>query len=191
VVDVAFYDDALLLNAEDHILPLLAEVRRRRLRLNFHTPNAVHIGALNARVCEALSLSGFKTLRLGLETLDPVRQQQLGSKVQPGVFGQAMANLKQAGFAPEQIGVYLLCGLPGQEPTEVAESIRIVQDHGARPHLAEYSPIPGTVFWSQALSCSPFDLAGEPLYHNNSLLPCRSKHFGIEELQWLKERCKE
>jgi radical SAM superfamily enzyme YgiQ (UPF0313 family) len=191
VVDVAFYDDALLAGAEGHIMDLLAEVRRRKLPLQFHTPNAVHISGLSAEVCKALFVSGFKTLRLGLETSDDERQLQLGAKVKPGAFAVAMANLAKAGFQTDEIGVYLLCGLPGQDPAEVAQSIRMVRDHGARPYLAEYSPIPGTRFWEAAVRCSPFDLAGEPLYHNNSILPCRSKRFGLEELQELKQLCRD
>jgi radical SAM superfamily enzyme YgiQ (UPF0313 family) len=191
VVDMAFYDDALLMDAGKHILPLLAEVRRRDLSLRFHTPNGVHVGALTPQVCEALHVSGFKTVRLGLETTDPSRQQQLGGKVEPGVFSAAMDNLIRAGFSPDRIGVYLLCSLPGQEPSEVAGSIRMVRDHGARPYLAEYSPIPGTPLWQEALRSSPFDLASEPLYHNNTILPCQSERFGLEDLQRLKQLCKE
>jgi len=190
IVDVAFYDDALLLDASKHVLPLLVEVRRRELSLHFHTPNGLHISGLSAEVCEVLFLAGFKTVRLGLETGDDERQQQLGAKVLPGAFSSAMDNLLGAGFQPEEIGVYLLCGLPGQDPSEVVHSIRMVLDHGARPYLAEYSPIPGTPLWSEALDCSPFDLANEPLYHNNSLLPCRSDGFGLEELQQLKQLCR-
>jgi radical SAM superfamily enzyme YgiQ (UPF0313 family) len=190
IVNVAFYDDALLLDASEHLLVMLAEVRRRELPLQFHTPNGVHISGLSAEVCEALFLAGFKTLRLGLETGDDERQQQLGAKVKPGAFSSAMANLTKAGFQPEQIGVYLLCGLPGQDQNEVAHSIRMVLDHGARPYLAEYSPIPGTPLWSEALRSSPFDLASEPLYHNNTILPCQSEHFGLEELQELKQLCR-
>jgi radical SAM superfamily enzyme YgiQ (UPF0313 family) len=190
IVNVAFYDDALLLDAPEHLLVMLAEVGRRRLPLHFHTPNGLHISGLRAEVCEALFLAGFKTVRLGLETGDDERQQQLGAKVKPGAFSSAMANLTKAGFQPEQIGVYLLCGLPGQDPNEVAHSIRMVLDHGARPYLAEYSPIPGTPLWPEALRSSPFDLVNEPLYHNNSLLPCRSDGFGLEELQELKQLCR-
>jgi radical SAM superfamily enzyme YgiQ (UPF0313 family) len=190
VEDVAFYDDALLIDAHTHVLPMLSEVRRRRLPLRFHTPNAVHISGLSMEVCEALFLSDFKTVRLGLETGDGDRQQQLGAKVEPGAFSAAMANLTQAGFQADQIGVYLLCGLPEQDPAEIAQSIRMVRDQGAIPYLAEYSPIPGTRFWQAAQRCSPFDLASEPLYHNNSLLPCRSARFGLEELQWLKQLCR-
>jgi radical SAM superfamily enzyme YgiQ (UPF0313 family) len=190
IVNVAFYDDALLLNPDKQILVLLEEIRRRGLPLQFHTPNGVHVSGLSKEVCKALFASGFKTVRLGLESADDERQHQLGAKVKPGAFSTAMENLTRAGFQADQIGVYLLCGLPGQPPAEVAESIRMVRDHGARPYLAEYSPIPGTPLWSEALRSSPFDLAKEPLFHNNSLLPCRSEHFGLEELQHLKQLCR-
>ncbi len=190
IVNVAFYDDALLLDAGKQFLPLLEEVRQRKLPLQFHTPNGVHIGGLSEDVCEALFLTRFETVRLGLETTDDERQYQLGAKVKPGAFSAAMENLTRAGFQPDQIGVYLLCGLPGQDRAEVAESIRMVKAHRARPYLAEYSPIPGTPLWSEALRCSPFDLANEPLLHNNSILPCRSEHFGLDELQQLKQLCK-
>jgi len=190
ISNVAFYDDALLLDPGKHILVLLEEIRRRELPLKFHTPNGVHISYLSEEVCEDLFISGFKTLRLGLETADDDRQNQLGAKVKPGAFSAAMENLTRAGFQADQIGVYLLCGLPGQKSAEVAESIRMVRQHGARPYLAEYSPIPGTPLWSEALKCSPFDLVNEPLNHNNSILPCRSEHFGLEELQQLKQLCR-
>ena len=191
ILDVAFYDDALLLEADKQLLPLLEEVRQRKLPLQFHTPNGVHVGGLSEKVCKALFHAGFKTLRLGLETADDERQHQLGAKVRPGAFSAAIENLRRAGFKPDQIGVYLLCGLPGQDRAEVAESIRMVKDHGARPYLAEYSPIPGTSLWSEAVRCSPFDLANEPLLHNNSILPCRSEAFGLEELQELKQLCRD
>jgi len=190
VVDVAFYDDALLLDPDKHILVLLEEVRKRKLPLQFHTPNGVHVGGLSEDVCKALFLAGFKTVRLGLETADDERQHQLGGKVKPGAFSAAMENLTRAGFQPGQIGVYLLCGLPGQNRAEVAKSIGMVKRQGARPYLAEYSPIPGTPLWSEAVRCSPFDLANEPLCHNNSLVPCRSEGFGLEELQQLKQLCR-
>ena len=40
--DVAFYDDALLVNAKSHIVPILRELRKRKPDLRFHTPNGLH-----------------------------------------------------------------------------------------------------------------------------------------------------
>jgi len=46
--------------------------------------------------------------------------------------------------------------------------------------LAEYSPIPDTKMWADAIKASAFDIQAEPIYHNNSLLPCRNDDFTYE-----------
>jgi len=107
------------------------------------------------------------------------------------MFPSALAHLRDAGFSGSQIGVYLLCGLPGQSPEEVAEAIRMVRDAGAQPHLAEYSPLPETPLWTKALAESSFDLRNEPLYHNNTFFACRREDFTYEDLLRLKERARQ
>ncbi len=170
--DAAFYDDALLLNAPDHLLVILEELARRGLSFRFHTPNGLQARLITREVAGWLKRAGFATLRLGVETtaLGPDRPDR---KLQAGELEAALAHLQEAGFTPKEIGVYLLIGLPDQDELEVAASIRRVQDLGAAPILAQYSPIPGTALWPRARSCSRYDLANEPLCHNNSLFPCR------------------
>jgi radical SAM superfamily enzyme YgiQ (UPF0313 family) len=129
---------------------------------------------------------GFKTVRLGLETCDAGGQRIMGDKITNEEMARAIGYLREAGFHREDIGVYLLAGLPGQRRSEVAESIRFVHTCGATPKLAEYSPIPGTPLWESALKNSPFDLKGDPLFHNNSILPCRWEGFTWEDLRELK-----
>ena len=126
---------------------------------------------MSQEVAELLFQAGFKTIRLGLETADEERQVQTGQKTTSKEFQEAVPHLRKAGYAPADIGVYLLIGLPGQRIHEIRKSIQFVRDCGARPFLAEYSPIPGTHLWEEALKHSPFDLRNEPLFHNNSILP--------------------
>jgi radical SAM superfamily enzyme YgiQ (UPF0313 family) len=169
--EVAFYDDALLVAAEDRLLPLLAELARRGRSFRFHTPNGLHARLVTPEVARELKRAGFATLRLGVETAAP-GEARLDRKLAPGELEVALSYLKDAGFRPEQIGVYLMLGLPHQEEGEIAASIRRVKDLGAAPILAQYSPIPGTALWEAAVACSPYDLENEPLFHNNSLFPC-------------------
>jgi radical SAM superfamily enzyme YgiQ (UPF0313 family) len=187
VLDFAFYDDALLIQAQSSLEPALRRICRSRPGLRFHTPNAIHICSLTPECCRLLRESGFTTLRLGLETTQSQRQQNWGGKVKTGMFLKAVENLFGAGFSPRQIGVYLLCGVPGQSPEEVAEAIHVVKETGVLPHIAEYSPIPGTQMWLSARKLSPFDLAGEPLYHNNTFFACRRPDFSYEDLLQLKD----
>lgn len=170
LTDVALYDDAFLCRPEEHALPFLEEVARRGLRLRFHTPNALHARFLTPEVARALRGAGFVQPRLGVET---VRwEARPDRKLAKEELEAAVAHLVAAGYAPGEIGAYLLLGLPGQEDAEVAVSIREVRRLGIKPLLAAYSPLPGTPAWPLAVAASRYDLEAEPLCHNNSLFPC-------------------
>ena len=96
--------------------------------------------------------------------------------------------MKNAGYQTNDIGIYLLCGIPGQKEADVTHSIDFILECGAKPVLAEYSPIPGTKMWHDALSASPFDIENEPLYHNNSILSCRNDDLSYEAYSRLKAK---
>lgn len=172
VRDFAFYDDALLVGSESHIIPLLEAVMRQDMDLRFHTPNALHVREISGVVADLLKASGFRTIRLGFETADMALHDHLDRKVSKGEFERAVNNLSSAGFSPKDIGAYILMGLPDQSAGSVMDSIEYVGETGATPYLAEYSPLPHTPMWKDAIVNSHLDLAGEPLYQNNTLLPC-------------------
>lgn len=187
VIDFAFYDDALLVDAEHHFVPMMEEICEKGLSLRFHTPNGLHAEFITFRVAELMRRAGFLTVRIGLETSDPEKQRVLGFKVSNEIFEMALRNLKQAGYKPEEVGVYLLAGLPGQDWREVKESIKFVLRLGARPYISEYSPIPGTKLWPLAVKSASFDIESEPLFHNNSILPCGGGVEGIKEVRRLRD----
>jgi radical SAM superfamily enzyme YgiQ (UPF0313 family) len=184
LTDVAFYDDALLIQAENHLLVLLEELKKLGRSFRFHTPNGLHAKLISREVASWLKRADFATLRLGVETT-ALGAARLDRKLREGELEAALAFLKEAGFAPEAIGVYLLIGLPDQEETAVAASIRRIHDLGATPVLAQYSPIPGTTLWPRAVVCSRYDLNADPLFQNNSLFPCWSQ-FSWEQYTRLK-----
>ena len=190
IQDFSFYDDALLVDSEGMIIPLLAEIKNRNLSCRFHCPNGLHLREIDANLSRLLFDSGFKTIRFGFETADFTLQKDTGGKVQNEELRRAVVHLKNAGYSTEDIGVYLLCGIPGQKEADVAQSIDFVLQCGAKPVLAEYSPIPGTKMWAEAVSSSPFDIEHEPLYHNNSILSCRNDDFSYEAYSRLKTKLK-
>lgn len=187
VKNFTFYDDALLVNSSQMIMVMLREVKKRNLTCNFHCPNGLHLREINEELSRVMLHSGFKTIRFGFETSDLARQMETGGKVKNEELKRAVSLLKDAGFKSNDIGIYLLCGLPGQKAAEVRDSIEFVWKCGAKPILAEYSPIPGTKMWDEAVALSPFDIQNEPLYHNNSLLPCRNNDFSVAVYDELKK----
>jgi radical SAM superfamily enzyme YgiQ (UPF0313 family) len=187
VSNIAFYDDALLVEPSKHFVPIMKKVMERGIHCNFHTPNAIHTKEIDEEVAELLFRSGFKTIRLGFESSIEATQIETGGKVNNQEFQRAIKNLKRAGYSREEIGVYIMAGLPGQRAGEVEESITFVREAGARPMLVEYSPIPHTPLFEKAKKMSSFDLENEPLFHNNSILPCQWEWFTMEDYKRLKE----
>ena len=151
---------------------VLEELVKMDLDLRFHTPNALHVREISSDIASLLYIAGFHSIRLGLETSDIHQHDELDKKVSEGEFERAVYHLKKAGFTRKEIGVYILMGLPGQSVDSVVRTIRFVDAIGASPYLAEYSPIPHTSMWEKAISHSAYDLSSEPLFHNNTLLPC-------------------
>jgi radical SAM superfamily enzyme YgiQ (UPF0313 family) len=186
VRNFSLYDDAFLVQPMQMAIPLLKEIIKHRLSCQFHCPNGLHLREVNEEIAGLMFKAGFKTIRFGFETADKNRQHQTGGKVTNSDLQQAVKCLEKAGYRKDEIGVYLLCGMPGQAATEVEESILFVKSCGARPILAEYSPIPGTALWDEAVKVSPFNIQAEPLYHNNTILPCQGDIFTYEMYQSLK-----
>jgi len=184
--DFAFYDDALLFEPEQTAIPLMKEIIKRDIRAQFHCPNGLHANSISEEAAMLMKKSGFRTIRLGLETSDPVLQTATGSKVTNPEFVRAVNNLHKAGYADSDIGVYVLCGMPNQNIRQVIDTVNFVKASGARPMIAEYSPIPGTALWTEAVSTSPFPLETDPLFHNNSILPCRWENLTYEMYKELK-----
>ncbi len=191
--DFAFYDDALLVSSNTHTEVLLERIARLKLHIRFHTPNAIHVREITKSMARLLHQTGFQTIRLGLEVSDGSKRWDLDKKISKGDFAHAMDHLRNAGFHPSQIGAYIMMGLPGQSPDAVAETIHHADRCGSIPYLSEYSPIPHTRLWEKAVVNSRYDLSSEPLFHNNSLLPCwdSSQKNEIPRLKQLVSRVRE
>lgn len=190
VQNIAFYDDALLLKPSEHIVPILRELIKRGISCNFHTPNGLHIKEIDEEVAELLFRSHFKTIRLGFEASNELIQKETGGKVDNREFEKATKYLKKAGYSGQEIGVYIMAGLPDQRVGEIEESIAFVRKIGVNPMLVEYSPIPHTPLFEKAKQFSSFDLQNEPLFHNNSILPCQWEGFTMADFRRLKEDVK-
>jgi radical SAM superfamily enzyme YgiQ (UPF0313 family) len=188
--DFAFYDDALLTGADSHAAVFLEEIAQRNLDIRFHTPNALHVREIRPEIAGLLFRAGFRTIRLGLETSDTILHHRMGDKVSEGEFESAVENLRSAGFPKSDIGAYILMGLPGQSVESVRETVLFSDRVGAMPFLAEYSPMPHTALWEESAACSKYDIASEPLFHNNTLLPCwdQDQKAKVPELRELVRR---
>jgi radical SAM superfamily enzyme YgiQ (UPF0313 family) len=182
----SFYDDALLVNSKDRVIPMLREILKRNLNCNFHCPNGLHLRDITEELSTLLYKARFQTIRFGFETASPNRQIESGGKITNEETKAAITHLRNAGYNTDEIGMYILCGLPGQTATEVRDSIQFIKSCGAKPVIAEYSPIPRTFMWEEAVKAARYDINNEPLFHNNTLLPCGGDQLSHEMYQELK-----
>ena len=188
VRDFVFYDDALLYQSESFAIPLLEKIVKIQCPIRFHTPNAIHIREISKPVAKLMFEAGFKNLRMGLETMD--FNHRIDQKLTFEEFNTAIRNLKQVGFQSNDLGAYLLIGLPEQKHESIIRSIDWVIQSGVKPILAYYTPIPHTKLWPKAVESSPFDIALDPLYTNNTLFPCQPNGLDWKELSEYQARAK-
>lgn len=170
VRDIAFYDDALLVNPERHVKPILREVVARKPGLRLHSPNGLHVNLIDWELADLMRQAGFATVRLSLESIHPTRLEDSCRKVSVEGFRRGLSHLVSAGFQRRSLEAYVLMGAPGQEEEEIEETMHLVHQEGALIRLADFSPIPGTGYFQEARRCFGRDFE-EPLFQNSSVLP--------------------
>ncbi|MCK4232294.1 radical SAM protein, partial [candidate division WOR-3 bacterium] len=158
---IAFYDDAMLFH------PQFDEIMRQIIKmdagLELHTPNGLHVSQITPERAELMKQAGFRSMYLSLETVDEELLASTGAKLSPDAFTQAVRILKDAGFSDE-LGAYVLFGLPGQSEDSVKRTLDLALSEGVKPHLAEFSPVPGTLDFTRSELGDDTD----PLLSNNT-----------------------
>jgi radical SAM superfamily enzyme YgiQ (UPF0313 family) len=187
VRDFILYDDAFLVDADNHAIPILERIVNASLEVRFHTPNAIHIRGISSQTARLMYRAGFQTLRLGLETVEFEQRQKIDKKVSEEEFTNAIRFLRAAGFDQAQVGAYLLAGLPDQSWDSIMQSIQTVKQNGITPVIAYYTPIPQTRLWPRAVAASRYDLETDPIFTNNAVMPCQKEPFSWEQITRLKE----
>ncbi len=177
VRDVAFHDDALLVQPERSLIPLLKLLADRAVNCRFHTPNGLHVRFMTQRLAELLHSSNFRTVRLSYDRIEDGGSSV--PKAQPEHLEKAVESLVKAGYEPGEIEVYSLIGVPGQSEDDVVQTLRFIRDLGVGVKPAQYSPTPGTALFEEDCRLLP-QLRTEPLLHN----PTAAALWGFES-----ERC--
>jgi hypothetical protein len=166
--NIAFYDDALLFDADKVLIPFLSEVLKQNIKVNFHSPNALNARFITKDLAELMVQAGFKTFYLGFESASAQWQKKTGSKVFSEELEKATRYLIAAGADPANITAYQILGHPHIGIQELEDSMRFVSSLGIRGMLADFSPIPGT---PDGEYCRKWVDLDEPLMHNKTAFP--------------------
>ena len=182
VENIAFYDDALLFEAEKILIPFLEWVLNHNIKVDFHTPNALNARFITKELAELMVQAGFRTFYLGFESASKEWQKKTGSKVLPDEFAKAVEHLKAAGAEPSNITAYQILGHPKIDIQQLEVTMHLVNQLGIRGMLADFSPIPGT---ADGENCRKWVDMDEPLFHNKTAFPIIL--LGFDETNRLKD----
>jgi radical SAM superfamily enzyme YgiQ (UPF0313 family) len=180
--NIAFYDDALLFEADKVLIPFLNEVLKRNFSVNFHSPNALNARFITKDLAGLMVRAGFKTFYLGFESASAQWQKRTGSKVFSDELEKATRHLIAAGAEPENITAYQILGHPYIDIQQLEASMHFVNSLGIRGMLADFSPIPGT---PDGEYCRKWIDLDEPLMHNKTAFPIIL--LGFDESNRLKD----
>ncbi|MBD3225725.1 MAG: radical SAM protein [Caldithrix sp.] len=183
VRDFAFYDDALFVDRERHIKPILRKLIDTQLPVRLHSPNGLFAKMIDEELARLMFKAGFKTIRLSFETSNEQRRKDMYSKVTNEAMIDAVKRLQLAGYKKHQLESYVLMGLPGQTMEEIVASIIFVHNLGVQVRLASFSPIPGTVEFERAVDTGKIRSDMDPLLTNKSIFPLKDKKITYEQFK--------
>jgi radical SAM superfamily enzyme YgiQ (UPF0313 family) len=184
VQHLAFYDDALLFQPEDTLIPFLQDIVRRGPQLAFHTPNALNVRLLTQEIADLMVRAGCCTFFLGFESRSPDWLSKTGGKSSAKEFASAVARLRRA--QAQFIIAYIIIGHPDADEQEVEAAMHYAHQQGARILLSEFAPVPGTIDGDR---CGKWADMTEPLAHNKTAFTLR--RLGAERVRHLKALCRD
>ncbi len=182
VKDIAFYDDAMLFNAEKHFLPLFEEVFKRQYAVRFHTPNGLNARFITEEVALMLYRCNFQTIRIGFESSQREFQKQTGGKVTEGEVECAVSNLLKAGVPKKNVGIYIMAGRMDEKIDDVMKTMEFIQHLGTKVFVSEYSPVPGSADFQRFGNFEGLDA----LWQNNSIAFLRNG-WSFGDMQRIKD----
>jgi radical SAM superfamily enzyme YgiQ (UPF0313 family) len=170
VKDVVFFDDAALIDKENHFKPFLRKLVEANLGVRYHLPNGIHARLIDEELARLLKEANFVTIKLGYETSGPL-QNKTGGKVQDEDILRAAQTLRSVGFTSKEVQAYVMVNMPGQSEQDVVNAIETCRKAGISISLNEYTPIPNTRDWFELTNSGILPENVDPLLLNNTVLP--------------------
>ena len=183
-----------MLPAQDLVDVQHALVRRLGLQAGAEVSLEANPGTVDARDLAQLRRAGFNRLSLGLQTARDDLLAAVGRHHTWDDFREAFRAARAAGF--ENIGVDLICGLPGQRLEDCLDTLRRVLDLEPE-HVSLYAlqveegTVLGAAVRRQALTVPDDDLVAEQLEAcGRELVAAGREHYEISNFARPGRRCR-
>jgi radical SAM superfamily enzyme YgiQ (UPF0313 family) len=172
-----------------HIFEFCDEVRRRKLDIQFETPNGIWINSLNEKVIAALASVGLVHTSVAIESgSDYIRNEVVGKNLKRETIFEHIRILKKYNI---MTAGFFIMGFPEDTYETLADTYKMMNQLKLdRMGAMTAMPFPGTKLFEQVkrdnLFVNPVDLNNlwkKPLSHAQSDFIIKPYNLSIEELK--------
>ncbi|MGA1868162.1 MAG: B12-binding domain-containing radical SAM protein [bacterium] len=192
----SFMDDNINL-IQGHIISICNEIIRRKLDIQFETPNGLSINPLNREVTDAMVNAGWVRGAIAIESgSDFIRNKVMGKHLQREKIMEVVQLLK--GYEELYVKAYFIIGMPEETPHTLTETYEMIKEIDLDEiYVTNLMPFPGTPVFEQAkrdhLFVDEIDIPNIWKmtgfhYHNNKRFYIKPYEMGIEELNMFREK---
>ncbi len=183
--DFAVYDDALLFRAEQSLSALEPVLTSVGEPVRIHTPNGIHAKFATSQVLSRMKNLGFTTIRIGYEAGTPRYRSETHRKVSQEAIASCVRRVFDHGWHREEVGVYVMAGLPGQDPRDVEDETLFIASLRCLVKPVFLSPVPGSRLFNRYAANFPV-LTTNPLSHNDSYFVAQLPGWDFETMEHIK-----
>lgn len=146
----SFMDDNINLH-RDHILGICSEIRRRKLDIQFETPNGLFTGALDRKVMDAMYEAGWVRGAIAVESgSDFIRNRVMGKRLSREKILEVTTLAKR--YKNLYFKAYFIIGMPEETSESLRETYNMIEEIDVDdPYVTNLIPFPGTKVFDQAL----------------------------------------
>ena len=146
----SFMDDNINLN-RNHILAICDEIRRRKLEIQFETPNGLSVAPLDREVMDSMVAAGWVRGAIAIESgSDYIRNEVMGKRLAREKIYE-VARLARS-YKQLYLKAYFIIGMPEETRETIQETYDMVEELGlAETYVTNLLPFPGTRVFAQAM----------------------------------------
>lgn len=146
----SFMDDNLTFK-KPHVLEICNQIIKRKLDIQFETPNGIAIGTLDQEVLDSLVSAGLVRISLAIESgSDFIRNKIMKKHVSKEKIFEVIDLLKE--YKQLYVKAFFLIGMPEETDETLMDTYNMMKNINVdRLYISNVVPFPGTELFKQAI----------------------------------------
>jgi len=176
----SFMDDNMTLK-KSHVLGICDEIIKRRLNIQFETPNGLATGTLDKDVLDSMVEAGLVRVSLAIESgSEYIRNKIMKKNVSTEKIYEVIDLAKQ--YKDLYVKAFFIIGMPEETGETLMDTYNMIKKINVdRVYLSNVVPFPGTALFDQALRDNLFvDIRPEDFYMSEALYITNYDRFFIK-----------